>query len=139
MKAQPYPPSFIDRFMNSVKRLPVAYPLTYFVLFIVESALLHIAAWIDGWLPAYKFSGLAVAFPLWLWGPLAIVTYLNSVSIEALTTFRPLLDVPEETIRRLKYEFTHLPARRVIINSVAWSIVYFVFNYAAIDTSYGGV
>jgi hypothetical protein len=136
MNAQSYPPSFTDRLMDSVKRLPIPYPLAYFALFILESALLHVVAWVDGWLPAYRFSGLAVVYPLWLCGPLAIMTYLNSVSIEALTTFRPLVDIPDEMMHRLKYEFTHVPARRVIISGVAWSIMYLVFNYAAFDTLY---
>jgi len=136
MNSQLYPPSFVDRLMGSVQRLPIPYLLTYFLLFLFESALFHIVAWVDGWLPAYRFSGFALMFPLWLWGPLAIMTYLNSVSLEALTNFRPLMDIPDETVRRLKYEFTTMPARGVIISSAVWTIVYVVFTYLALDSMY---
>lgn len=136
MNSQPSPPSFVDKVMGSVQRLPIPYLLTYSLLFLLESALFHIVAWVDGWLPAYKFSGFALAFPLWLWGPLAIMTYLNSVSLEALTNFRPLMEIPDEPMRRLKYEFTTMPARGVIISGAVWTIVYVVFTYLALDTMY---
>jgi len=134
MNSQPYPPSFVDRLMDSVERLPIPYPLTYSLLFLLDSALLHVGSWIDGWLPAYSFSGFAVVYPLWLWGPLAIMTYLNSVSLGSLTSFRPLMDIPDETMRRLEYEFTTMPARAVIISGAVWTIVYIVFGYVALDT-----
>lgn len=136
MNSQPYPPSFVDRLMGSVQRLPVPYLLTYFLLFLIESALFHIIAWVDGWLPAYTLSGFAIMFPLWLWMPLAIMTYLNSVSLEALADFRPLMDIPDETMRRLEYEFTTMPARSVLISGVVWSIVYFAITHLALDSMY---
>jgi hypothetical protein len=122
--------------MDSVQRLPIPYLLTYFLLFVFESALFHIVAWVDGWLPAYRFSEFSLIFPLWLWGPLAIMTYLNSVSLEALTNFRPLMGIPDETMRRLKYEFTTMPARSVIISGAVWTIVYIAFTYLALDSMY---
>ena len=61
----PYPPSFLDRFMDSVERLPVPYWLTYLLLFILQSSLVHIAAWLDGWLPAYRLDPLLFLFPAW--------------------------------------------------------------------------
>jgi hypothetical protein len=65
--------------MGFVLGLPVPYLLLYFLLFLFDAALFHIVAWVDGWLPAYQFNRLALMFPLWLWGPLAIMTYLNSL------------------------------------------------------------
>ena len=45
---KPYPPSYLDRFMDFVQRLPVPYWLTYLLLFILESAVFHLFAW-GGW------------------------------------------------------------------------------------------
>jgi hypothetical protein len=73
---------------------------------------------------------------MWLWGPLAIMTCLNSVSVEALTNFRPLVDIPDETLGRLKYEFTTMPARAVITSGAVWTIVYFVFTALALESMY---
>ena len=134
----PYPPSFIDRFMDFVKRLPIPYWLTYLVLFILESILVHVVAWIDGWLPAYTFSPLPLIFPLWLWTPLAMMTFLDRVSLEALSSFRPLLDVDEEQLNKLKYEFTVMPARGVIFSGVFWVTVYILLTVLAYQAFYVG-
>lgn len=136
MNSVPYPPSFVDWLMDSVERLPVPYYVTYGVLFVVESALLHVVAWTDGWLPAYSFSAFAVVFPLWLWGPLALMTYLNAVSLDALTSFRPLLDISDTTMDRMKYEFTRMPARGVLLSGAIWTIVYVVFTLLALESMY---
>jgi hypothetical protein len=122
--------------MGFVQRLPIPYLSTYFLLFLFDSALFHIVAWVDGWLPAYQFSRFAVMFPMWLWGPLAIMTYLNSVSVEALTNFRPLVDIPDETMGHLKYEFTTMPARAVILSGAVWTIVYVLFTSLALESMY---
>jgi hypothetical protein len=125
----PYAPSFIDRFMGFVERLPGPYWLTLLVLFVLQSIIVHVLAWVDGWLSAPVFSPILLLYPLWLWGPLAIMRYLNSTSLEALSSFSPLLDVEEERLKRLKDEFTTMPARSVILSGVMWSIVYVILVY----------
>jgi hypothetical protein len=132
--SDPTAPSFIDRFMNLVAGLPGPYWLPYVVLFVLQSIAVHVLAWIDGWLSAYTFSPILLMFPLWLWGPLAIITYLNSISLEALSTFSPLLDVDEEGLKRLKDEFTTMPARGVIVNGVIWSIIYIILTALILET-----
>lgn len=135
-ETQPYAPSFLDRFMDSVAGLPVPFWLTYLILFLVQSAIVHILAWIDGWLPAYTFSRMLFLFPLWQWLPLAIMTYSNSVSIQALSMFSRLLDVEEPELERLKYEFSTMPSRGVILSSVIWGIVYVILTVVNFDTFY---
>lgn len=132
--SQPYPPSFIDRMMDVVQRLPVPYGLTYLVLAILLVIFNHIVGWVDGWLPAYTFSSVTLLVPLWLCGPLAIITYLDSVSHKALSDFGPLLDVPDETMRQLKYEFTTMPQRAVILSTALWGIFFLLLTYLASET-----
>jgi hypothetical protein len=131
---KPYSPSLVDRLMGAIQRLPFPYGLTYLTLFLLESIAIHVLAWMDGGLPAFTFSPLLLLFPLWLWGPLAIMTRLNAVSLETLTNLGPALDLQPEALRRLKYEFTTLPARNVIINCVLWAAAYFAIMAAAYDT-----
>ena len=133
---RPYPPSTINRFMRFVDGLPIPYWLTYLALFVVESVLVHLLAWLDGWLPALTFSPLLLIFPLWTWGPLLIIRYLDSVSQWALSVFTPLLDAPEGEIRRLKYEFSNMPARSALISAILWSCVYLIFAFAAFQPFY---
>jgi hypothetical protein len=123
-EAVPYAPSFIDRFTGFVQRQPLPYWLTYLLLFLLESAVLHVLSWVDGWLPAYSLNLILLLFPLWLWGSLAIVTYLDSLSLRAMSEFEPLLQISTETKRRLKYEFTTMPGRSVLLSAIAWSVAY---------------
>jgi hypothetical protein len=133
-ETEPYAPSFLDRLMGFGERLPGPTWLTYLVLFVAQSTLTHVLGWLGGWLPAYTFEPILLMFPLWLWAPLAIMTYLNSISLEALSSFSPLLDVPEERLNRLKDELTTMPARSVILSGVIWSIVFVILTYLMFDT-----
>lgn len=136
----PSPISFTDRFMRFISRQPIPYSLTYFGLFFLQSLALHILIWINGWREPLSFIPLVLLFPLWLWLPLAIMTHLNNVAVEALTTFSTLLDCSEEDLTQLKYEFTTLPVRGVVINLIFWDIVYLFLVYLVHESffvSYG--
>jgi hypothetical protein len=142
-KAESYPAikmqrsaSFLDRFMRAVQRLPVPYWVTYLSLFILESLLLHILAWQVGWLPTYQIDPLVFLFPLWLWGPFTIITYLNGIAREALAAFATLLDLSEGQVRELTDEFTTMPNRAVVLSGVVWAWIYFGFTYAAYRSFY---
>ena len=134
-----YAPSFIDRFMGWIDRLPGPYWLTYLTLFALHSILTHVLYWVDGWLPAFAFDPLGLLFPLWLWVPLAVMTYLNSVAVEALASFRPLLDKESLALEKLKYSFTTMPARGAVLNSAFWSIIYLIQTYLSYEVIYRSV
>ena len=134
----PYPPSLIDRFMNWIQRLPVPYWLTYFLLFILESMINHVIAWVDGWLPPFTFTQVILLFPLWQWGTFAALTYLNTTSEAALARFRPLLDCDEAAIDKKAYEMTTMPRRGVILSGLLWLIVYSMLTWLAYDAFYVG-
>jgi hypothetical protein len=125
----PYPPSYINRFMGFIQKFPIPYWITYLVLFILHGFINFIFDWVNGFLPAFKFSSAYLIFPLWLWAPLAIMTYLDSTALEAVSNFGPLLDIPTEAMQRLKYEFTTMPARGVIISGFIWTGIYVIFTY----------
>jgi hypothetical protein len=90
---------------------------------------LHILAWLDGNLPAFSFHRLYLLFPLWLWGPLFIMTYLDEVALQALSDFQPLLADRQGEIPRLQYELTTLPARSVRLSSLIWTGVFVLLMY----------
>ncbi|MGD8552340.1 MAG: hypothetical protein PVH60_05265 [Anaerolineales bacterium] len=124
LEAAPYTPSFIDRFTGFVQRQPLPFWLTYLLLFLLESAVLHVLSWVDGWLPAYRLGPILFLFPLWLWGSLAIITHLDSLSLRVISEFEPLLAISTDAKSRLKYEFTTMPARSVLLSAIVWSAVY---------------
>ncbi len=135
VEPRPYPPSFVDRITEFVQRQPIPYGLTYLLLFILQSAVFLVFSWKDGWLPAFEFQPIVLLFPFWLWGPLAIVTYLDSLSHRVLSDFAPLLNLPAEGKRRLEYEFATMARGSVLLSAVAWSGIYFLFWYLAIRHS----
>ena len=128
----PYNPSWVDRLTGAIERLPMPYWLVYLVLFVVEVAIVHAVAWVDGWVPPFQFEPFAALFPIWLWGPLAIMTYLDAVALDALKAFRPLLQVEDEVLRQLEYAFVTMPSRPVIISGLVWSAIYVVISYPVV-------
>jgi hypothetical protein len=138
-RSVPYPPSFVDRLVDFVQRLPIPYPLSYLLLFLLESSIILLVAWIDGWLTPYQFDPIVFLYPLWLWGPLAFVTYLDELARRSLAEFTPLLDNPSEANERLEYEFTVMPARSVLISAVGWSAVYLFFWVAAFGPIFAAI
>ena len=115
--------------MSSIQRLPVPYGIAYAILFLLEVAVMHAIGWLDGSLPPLRFDRLYLLFPLWLWAPLAIMTYLDEVALHALRDFQPLLGKHEEEIPRLQYELTTLPARSVWISALVWTGVFALLMY----------
>jgi len=135
-ETRPYAPSFLDRFMDFIARLPLPYWLTYLLLFVLENLLVHALGWIFGWLPAFTFVPILFSFPLWLWGPMALMTHLNRVAQQALADFCPLLEVDDQQLERLKREFTVMPARSVLLSAVIWSIIYIGLIIPAFRSSF---
>jgi hypothetical protein len=143
-EAKPYAPSFLDRFMRFVLRLPIPYWLTYMIFFFLQSTLIHALAWITGWLPVFTFNPILLLFPLWQWGPLAIITYLNLTSQAALSSFSPLLEIEDEKLKKLKNEFTTMPTRGVIASGVIWIIAYVIlcvltYNNFSLQYRFGNI
>lgn len=126
-----YPPSILDRFMDFIQRLPIPYWLTYLLLFLLQSLLMHLIGWNLGWPAPYKSNPLIFMFPIWQWLPFAIMTHADSVALQALDTFRPLLNTDEAGLDRLKYEFSTMPSRGLLLNSLLWGIAYAVLIFAA--------
>ncbi len=131
---RPYPPSYINKFMGLIQRLPIPYWLTYFVLFIFHGFINLAFDWANGWLPAFNFSSLQFIFPLLLWVPLTLMTNLDLKALQAVSTFSPLLDLQPEEIQQLKYEFTTMPASGVILSGLFWTGIYTIYVYLLYPT-----
>ena len=134
----PFAPSFLDRFMDFIQRQPIPYWLTYLGLFILMGFFNHIMSWFVGWIPTYQFNPLTLLFPVWLWTPLAIITYLDKAAKEALTGFSPLLRIDEDKRKALGYEFTTMPTLPVVLSGVFWLLVYLIQTYLTYQAFYVG-
>jgi hypothetical protein len=116
-----YPPSWVDRLMRAVDRLPGPYWLAYLLFALVESLLIHAAAWLDGTMPPWTLQPMLFLFPSRTWLTLALMTFLNDRALQALRNFRPLLASDKEEAQ-LRHRLTTMPALPVLlVNFIGFS------------------
>lgn len=146
----PYPPSWPDRLMALVDRLPGPAWASYLIL--AASIAIGVAAiqWREGAYPIGTFD------PLHAWAAanfaylLALMHYLDRSAGSAIASFRPLLSSAKAGARlplrdqylfaRLSYELTTLPARPALLATVAGAafaiLAYFVQTLSGIVPSF---
>ena len=106
----PYPPSWQNRFLQAVDRLPFPNVGIFLGLFIGIAFLQHLVPWIEGLLPwgAVEWSQFNFLIP----GLLTPIFFSNLLiySEKALAKFRQALNVSEKEYADLRYRFLNLPA-----------------------------
>lgn len=116
-EAQEYPPSFVDRLMAWIERLPGptwGFYLSITLLFVVLG---HGLRWLDGTLQPGTFDYLRFANDsLTIYG-LAILHLLSFTARRSLDAFRPALGKLESEYERLQYELSVLSPRFVLITT----------------------
>jgi hypothetical protein len=109
--AAPYPPSWLDRIQDWLKRLPVPLWTSYLIAALALSLLGHVLRWLDGSLPPGSLEVNQLAggfFPIYFFG---FIHYLNSSARKAIANYRPLLDLNNRDYASLEYTLTRLPRR----------------------------
>ncbi len=112
---QPYAPSWVNRLIDWIDRLPGPFWIFLLALLAFEFVLVNAVRWLDGSLPLGEFDirqSYYVVFTAYLLGAMY---YLNRTALRALDDFRPALTMSEPEYARLRYELTTLPARPVLI------------------------
>ncbi len=115
--AQPYPPSWVDRFIDWVSGLPGPSWLFYIALWLALFLMANAVKWLDGSEP------LGTITPFYTVGAgdgaylLALMHYLKGAASAALRAFRPALTVSEAEYDRLHYRLTTQPARGTLLAS----------------------
>ncbi|MFQ5811658.1 MAG: hypothetical protein ACE5I2_00460 [Anaerolineae bacterium] len=129
-----YPPSWVDRFTDWVKRLPGPSWLFYLGLWLALFLLINALKWLDGSQPLGTIEPLlALGAALAIYFP-AMMHYLNGAASTALRTFRPVLAVSEAEYKRLHYQLTTLPARGAWLASgigITMTVLYMLFRPTA--------
>ncbi len=112
-----YAPSWVDRFIDRVRRLPVRSWLLYGGLWLTQYVLLNMVGWLDGSLPVGVFDEVP---GYWAWYTLyylALMHYLDGVADRSFQSFQPALALSENDARRLRYALTTMPAREAWVAS----------------------
>ena len=107
----PFAPSWIDRTIGWIDRLPGDTWLFYLVSLLAIQLLLHVIFWVDGAVPVGSFSFVVAANGLFVIYWLALYHYLTRIGSTSLRTFRPLLKVADSEIPLIDYRLATLPAR----------------------------
>ena len=102
----PYPPSWVDRLMSGIERLPVPTWATYAAATLL---IVVIGIWSDGFVDRTQLPVPTAYTAVVVFYPLALIHYLDGVARRALRRFRPALSLSEEELERLAYELTTMP------------------------------
>ena len=122
--ARLYPLSYVDYILRFFQGRAIPYWLIYLLLFFLQSFVNLLLAWSTGWLPLWTIDRILLLYPVWQWMPLAIMTFLNRTALRAIQAFRPLLDLDDAAVERLKIEFTTIPLRGVLFTTLFWAAFY---------------
>lgn len=112
---RPYDPSWIDRFNQWVKRLPVRVWIFYIVFGFILVGIQLLFLWLEAGpqgrelLPVIIFNGLFTPFLL------ALVHFLDSQAVIALNSVRPALDTTESEFEQFQYMLSNMPSRAMMI------------------------
>lgn len=129
---QPYKPSWIDRFINWVERLPILWWVFYlsvgFVLILIQILFL----WLDGGLqarvllPIIIFNGLATPFVL------ALIHLFDDQAVTALNSMSPTLEMTEQEFDQFQYKLANMPVGPPLIAGVIMVVVAILLDRFAI-------
>ena len=114
-----YPPSWLNRLLRWIDRLPGPTWWFYLAFAVVTAILGQVIFWRAGIQPVGQIDPAQVFWGVYLPAQLWIIGYLDGVAREALTAFRPALEMSDDEARRLEYELTVIPALPALIIGLA--------------------
>jgi hypothetical protein len=114
-----YSPSWINRFIDGMDRLPGPAWIAYSLLAATLVAAIFVTKWLDGtYTGKWPDPFHAVLVATWLVGPLGL-HYLDRLASQALNVMRPALSIGDEEYASLCYKLTILPALPTALSSLA--------------------
>jgi hypothetical protein len=134
--ARPYSPSWVDRFISWVDRLPGPAWASFLTLALLEALLNNAFRWLDGSLPTVTFDPFRLAEAFFAPFMLAAIYYLGRIANASLDTFKPILAVDQSELSTIRYELTTIPVRQGLIVGVL-GLVLGILNVRADPAGYG--
>jgi hypothetical protein len=129
--SRPYAPSWVNRLIRGIERLPGPTWAAYAVLLAIAVLVSNSLVWVNGNVP-WGQPDPAQTF----WGAfnvlaVALVHYLDGVARRAFDAFRPALTLPEAEVARLRHDLTVVPARPALVLLVLAAVM--TLAYYALD------
>jgi uncharacterized membrane protein (DUF485 family) len=123
MAKRPYPPSWVDRFIEWIESLPIPVWLTYLIIYLLAVGGLQVAVWIDGVTPVGQIDSLWIFNGVWAVISLGFIHALERRAETAIARFAPLVPKKQEQLDDLRYRMTTMPARAVLVMSLAFALL----------------
>lgn len=116
---RPYPPSWINRFIWWIDRLPGSSWAWYLGAAIVSALISNVQASAAGLQPAGTITVQMTYYGALLVALLASIAYLDRAARRSAIAFQPALALPDEAFAAFVHRLTIIPARPVLVMSVA--------------------
>jgi hypothetical protein len=134
----PYAPSWIDRLIDLINRLPFPNWIFYLGLYVLAVVLIHLAVWNDGLADWGHLDAYWILSGVWTVISLIFIHHLERVAGKALDRFSPVvIDKPRE-FAELRYRMTNMPARPVLTMSLVMGLGIFSLLIWVPDFGYAG-
>lgn len=114
-----YAPSWVDRLIDRVEALPVPAWASYLSAAVLVGLIASLAVWIDGWVEFGRPDPYQLSLGFYIVIALGGIDYLDRAAGRAWRSFRPVLDVDDETAASFEYQLTTMPAR----TTLAWTLM----------------
>jgi len=121
--SQLYKPSWVDKVVDLVERLPLPSWFVYLLLYAVEVLIIHFIYWIDGSTGWGEIRVDAILDAIWIPLSLSALHYLNAVARKILKEFRPMMECEDDEFNRLFYRMVTMPNRVILTINAALIII----------------
>ncbi|MBN1402605.1 MAG: hypothetical protein JXA74_17320 [Anaerolineae bacterium] len=121
--ARPHRPSFLDRLIAAIERLPIPAWLFYLLFLLLMMLANNARQWLDGTAPPGSLDLARLSDAFYSIYFVAVTHHLNSVARRAFQVFRPLLDLSAEESLRVEFALTTLPARTGVLALILGAVL----------------
>jgi hypothetical protein len=112
---RPFGPSWVDRVIDAIERLPGPFWAFYIGLWLAAIVVVSAVRWLDGSLAFPDVDAYQAASTFYGPAALGLLHLLQRIAGASLEAFRPALDASDDGYARLHYELTTIPAGPAVI------------------------
>jgi hypothetical protein len=114
-----YSPSWIDRFVDWLERLPGPTWAAWLAFLLLGFLATTIGGWASGTVRPGVIDPVQSSYAIFLVAPFLVVRTLDRSAIRSLGAFAPSLDVDEAQLAGIAYRLTTIPARPALLIGIA--------------------
>ncbi len=129
MKNVPYKPSWVDRFLDWLVRLPIPTWLSIVSIYLIVAASYHLALFIDGTLPPGGVDVSSAFNAIWSIIGIVFLILLDRIAHRAIDRFSVLLPAKKNELELVRYQLTNIPAGSALVFTVLIVLTIVISSY----------